>query len=157
MTAHLMGRAGPWLLIGDGAGWAHECSLSSCSSSWPHPAVIHSLTHLFTTHSIHSLTQSFIYSLVYSFTHSLTHSVHSLTYSYSFTHSFVCLLICSFTHSFSYSFIHSFIYSPTHSFPRKFARSSIHSFPDSLIHIFTLEERPLLGTDLMRRFLTRLH
>ena len=126
-----MGRAGPWLLINDGAGWAHECSLSSWSSSWPHPAVIHSLTHLFTTHSIHSLTQPFIYSLVYSFTHSLAHSVHSLTYSYSFTHSFVCLLICSFTHSFSYSFIHSFIHPLILSFINSLVRPFIHSLTHS--------------------------
>ena len=106
-----MGRAGPWLLIGDGAGWAHESSLSSCSSPWPHPA------------------ESFIHALIYS-------------------------LLTQFTHSPSHSSVHWGILSPTHSFPRIFTRASIHSLPDSPIHILTLEELPPLGPDPMLRFLT---
>lgn len=125
----LMGRAGPWLLISDGAGWAPEDSLSSCSSPWP-----------LLLPFIHSL----IYSLLTQFTPSPSHS-----FTHWFIHSPAHSFVCSFTHSFSYSFIHSFIHPLilslinslvppfipwlTHSQPYPWRASSLGHWPDAKI------------------------
>lgn len=146
----------PWWGGRDPGSWSmmEQGGLMSAPSP-PGPILlsfIHSLIYSLPTQFTHSPSHLFIHWFIHSLILLPIQFTHSPIHIHSPTHSFAHLLI----HSFIQLLIYSFIYSPTHSFPHKFTHSSIHSFPDSLIHILTLEELPLLGTDPMRRFLTRL-